>query len=155
MVALFALAILSLLATRALENHQTLAWREREAELLQVGTAYSAAIKMYYEQAPGTQKSYPRDLESLLLDARAVRIRRPLRRLYRDPMTANAKWGLVRASDGGIMGVYSLSERVPIKSGAFPASLGDFAGAGSYRDWKFMYVPPGPAIGSHTIGEGK
>lgn len=154
MVAIFMLATVTLLSTRALENYQTAERREREAELLHVGQAYAAAIKMYYEQAPGTQKAYPRELKDLLLDTRAVRVRRPLRRLYRDPVGASVEWGIVKASDGGIMGVYSLSPDAPFKRSGFPAGMKEFSEATSYQDWKFVYVPPEPPIGPSRIENG-
>ena len=142
MVALFALAVLALLTTRALENQQTSERREREDELLFVGQAYMTAIGRYYQQSPGTAKRYPPDLQALLLDVRAVRMRRPLRRLYADPFSGDLTWGVVHAPDGGLMGVYSLSRRAPIKVRGFPPSLAAFQDARSYQDWKFVYVPP-------------
>ncbi len=148
LLALFAMAALAILTTRALENFQMTERREREMALLEIGSAYRAAIEMYYEQSPGTQKAYPRDLATLLLDTRAVRIRRPLRRLYRDPVSASAEWGIVRASDGGIMGVFSLSDRAPVKTDGFASAFEHFVGAASYRDWKFVYEPPLAEIGA-------
>lgn len=141
MVALFALVVLGVLTTRALENLQTRERRDREDELMFVGQAYLAAITQYYEQSPGTLKLYPPDLEALTLDARAVRLRRPLRRLYLDPIDASRKWGVVLAPGGGIMGVFSLSQRTPIKTGGFPERFASFASAKNYQDWKFVHEP--------------
>jgi type II secretory pathway pseudopilin PulG len=141
MVALFALAILAVLTTRALENVRTTERRGREEELLFIGQAYINAIAQYYEQSPGTVKKYPATLEALLLDERTVRLRRPLRRLYRDPIDGELSWGLVTAPDGTVMGVYSLSAKAPLKTNAFPAALSTFAHATSYQDWKFVYLP--------------
>jgi len=47
------------------------------------------------------------------------RWRRHLRRLYPDPITNSAERGLVKAPDGGVMGVYSLSEQPVLKTGNF------------------------------------
>ncbi|WP_269532636.1 type II secretion system protein [Chitinimonas sp. BJYL2] len=140
-VALFAVAILTTLSLRAVENAKTAEWREREAELLYVGQAYRNAIQQYYVQTPGTVKRYPPDLKALLLDERATTTRRPLRRLYRDPITGTPDWGLVPAPDGGVMGVYSLSTRAPIKVADFPEVLVSFTGAKRYVDWQFVYQP--------------
>lgn len=145
MVALFALAVLALLTTRALENQQTSERRAREEELMFVGQAYLAAIAQYYEQSPGTEKHFPAALQDLLLDTRAVRLRRPLRRLYPDPVGGGAGWGMVEAPDGGIMGVYSLSTREPVKVHGFPEKFAAFSQAKSYRDWVFSYAPPSGA----------
>lgn len=139
MVALFALAIIAMGASRALQNLQAMERREREDELLFVGQAYLKAIAQYHDQSPGTVRRYPPDLSSLLLDERAVRIRRPLRRLYADPIEGSRQWGKVAAPDGGVMGVYSLSARVPIKRAGFPPALKGFADAASYQDWKFVH----------------
>ena len=60
-----------------------------------------------------------------------------------------AEWGLIEAPGGGIMGVYSLSEAPPVKSGGFSKPDESFADALRYADWKFFYAPrnnpPGPS----------
>ncbi len=111
--------------------------REQETELLHVGKAYTDAIMLYYE-APGVVRRYPRNLEQLVEDDRFPIARRYLRRLYPDPITGITEWGTVRAPDGGIMGVFSLSHATPLKSVAF-------RGVRRYSDWKFVYEPA-PAV---------
>jgi type II secretory pathway pseudopilin PulG len=113
--------------------------REKEAELLFVGQQYREAIRAYYERSPGGAKRYPKKLEDLLSDSRYPVAQRYLRRPYSDPMTGKADWGLVDAPEGGIMGVYSLSEAPPIKSGGFSKRDESFGGAARYADWKFFY----------------
>jgi type II secretory pathway pseudopilin PulG len=129
--------------------------REKEAELLFVGQQYREAIHAYYERSPGGAKRYPKKLEDMLADSRYATAQRYLRRPYPDPMTGKAAWGLVEAPDGGIMGVYSLSEAPPIKAGGFSKRDESFSDAARYADWKFFYTtstPPGPTgLGvSHT-----
>jgi type II secretory pathway pseudopilin PulG len=141
LIAMFLVATLAVLSVRAIEDTLTGERRAREAELLSVGQAYRNAIRAYYERTPGTVKRYPRDLQALLEDQRTTIMARPLRRAYRDPITASSTWGLVMAPDGGVMGVYSLSTREPIKLGGFSAELSGFANAKSYQDWKFVYRP--------------
>ena len=145
------LAVLALLAATAAATTwlvpvwQTAAQRERERELLAIGAEFRAAIASYV--AAGIQRSYPRSLEDLLLDPRQPGIRRHLRRIYPDPMTGSTRWGIVRAADGGIAGVYSLSERRPFKQHGFEAADGAFAGARRYADWQFVHrdaAPVGP-----------
>ena len=140
-IAMFMVAILSILSLRALENSLTKKRRDQEAELLFVGQAYREAIRSYYENSPGTAKTYPDDLTSLLLDSRTTTTRRPLRRLYMDPITKSQQWGLVQTADGKVMGVYSLSLQQPIKIGGFPVALTAFKDAKHYRDWQFVYQP--------------
>lgn len=115
--------------------------REKEAELLDIGDQFRRAIGHYYERSPGTVKRYPRKLDELAFDTRYLTIQRHLRRVYRDPMTDEARWGLVTAPDGGIMGVHSLSDAVPIKTGGFAPRDAEFAGKKHYSEWKFVYYP--------------
>jgi type II secretory pathway pseudopilin PulG len=118
--------------------------REREAELLFDGQQIVRAITIFYERTPAGQRPrFPKDLAELLEDRRSPVTQRPLRRIYLDPMTGKPEWGLVPAPDGGILGVYSLSEQAPLKRSGFPAPYDDFASAASYRDWRFVYVQPG------------
>ena len=119
--------------------------REKEAELLFVGDQYRDAIHSYYERSPGGAKRYPQKLEDMLQDVRVPTVQRYLRRLYRDPITGKADWGLVQAPQGGIMGVYSLSEDAPVKTGAFPRADAAFEDPAvtKYSDWKFTYSPSG------------
>ena len=142
MVAMFMVAVVAVWAASAVENTSTRERRDQEAQLLYAGTAYFNAIRAYYDNSPGSSKQYPPDLPSLLQDARATRMSRPLRKLYLDPITGSQSWGIVPAPDGGVMGVYSLSRRQPIKIGGFAAEFARFAGAKTYQDWKFVY-PPG------------
>ena len=114
--------------------------REKEHDLLVVGTLYRKAIQQYYENSIGA-KQYPLTLDSLLLDVRQQGIRRYLRHPYFDPLTESKEWGLVKAPQGGIMGIYSLSKDKPIKLANFPLALREFENQTSYQNWKFVYVP--------------
>lgn len=122
--------------------------REKEAELLFAGHQYRQAIAAYYERAPGGAKRFPQKLEDMLEDKRHPMPQRYLRKLYPDPVSGKAEWGLIEAPGGGIMGVYSLSEAPPVKSGGFSQPDESFADALRYADWKFFYAPrnnpPGP-----------
>lgn len=138
-IVMFVVAIAAILSVRALSNSATNERRDREAELLWVGQAYRDAIKSYYENTPGSAKTYPPDLAALLLDQRTTTTRRHLRKLYRDPVSGGPDWGLVLTDDGKVKGVYSLSTREPVKVGGFPPELAAFAGAKRYQDWKFVY----------------
>ena len=57
-------------------------------------------------------------------------------------MTGTAEWGLVQAPTGGIMGVYSLSNSLPIKTGGFDEADKELDGKTRYSDWQFFYTPP-------------
>jgi type II secretory pathway pseudopilin PulG len=140
-VALFTAAVAAAFAMHAQINVATMERRGKEAQLMYVGQAYQNAIRSYYEGSQGSDHTYPPDFNALLLDTRHNRHTCHLRRAYWDPITASANWGVIRAPDGGIMGVYSLSTQQPIKIDGFPDSLSNFIGAKHYQDWKFVYQP--------------
>lgn len=140
-IAIFLVALVAIISVRALENTMTAERREKERDLMAVGQAYRDAIRTYYDNSPGTSKTYPPDLQALLLDARATRLRRPLRKLYRDPITASTEWGIVRTDNGAIKGVYSLSALKPFKTDGFPEELKSFRNARQYKQWQFVYEP--------------
>lgn len=116
------------------------AQREKEAELLFRGIAYQAAIGSYYK----VQQRWPQSLEQLIEDKRYPMPVRHLRKLYSDPMTGKPDWGLVEAPGGGVMGIYSRSNEIPIKTANFSSANQAFAKARAYSDWKFVHSPIGP-----------
>jgi type II secretory pathway pseudopilin PulG len=141
---LFVLAAMLLLALgtqKVMTVASQQAQREREAELLRVGSAFATAIGAYYESTPGTVKRWPVSLQDLVDDSRFVSIRRHIRQVYDDPVMRTNRWGLVRTSDGGITGVYSLSNQTPIRSGSFEVSKLRLPAASKYSDWQFVYQP--------------
>lgn len=218
--ALFSVVLAGVVMAGAGQVWQVKAQREKEAELLYVGEQFRAAIMSYYNT--GT-KQYPESLEDLLQDKRAPAIKRHLRKIYLDPLTNTAEWGLIEESPPGnnaasnpnatssnpalnknavsgnnpalnaqvtpgsnatpgsnpapsnsaapsgaapnsslatsnidkrIIGVYSLSEKKPIKKDKFPEQFAKFSEAMTYRDWKFTYNP-GAASGSAKSAQSK
>ncbi|MGE0875505.1 MAG: type II secretion system protein [Burkholderiales bacterium] len=115
---------------------------EKERELLWVGEQFRQAIALYYYRTPGTVKRYPESLVDLLEDKRHLSVQRYLRRIYLDPVSGKAEWGLVRAPGGGIMGVHSLSDAPPLKRGGFAPAQASLEGAARYAEWRFVYEPP-------------
>jgi type II secretory pathway pseudopilin PulG len=122
----------------------THAQREKERELLFVGDQFRQAIGRYYELSPGGDKRFPATLEDLLLDERYPVTQRYLRRVYADPVTGKAQWGIVTGPGERIAGVYSLSDAAPFKRAGFPAVYEDFEDKEHYREWRFVYIPPAP-----------
>ena len=122
----------------------TASMREKEAELLFVGHQYRKAIERYYLTGP--QRQYPRQLEDLLKDPRQPGTVRYLRKLYPDPLTGK-ELAIVKAPDGGILGVHSVSEEAPFKQTNFKLRDRTFDGAQKYSDWKFVFQPAAPATG--------
>jgi len=132
------------------EVWETSARREKEAELLFIGHQYRRAIGLYYDSTPGGVKRYPRTLEDLVQDPRQPATQRHLRKFYPDPITGKNEWGLVKAPDGGILGVHSLSEQAPLKVGGFRVRDAGFEGAQKYADWKFNHTQPAAAAAGKT-----
>jgi type II secretory pathway pseudopilin PulG len=120
------------------EVWHTSTMREKEAELLFVGNQYRKAIQRYYLTGP--QRQYPRSLEDLLKDPRQPATVRYLRKLYPDPITGN-EWVLIKAPDGGILGVHSASDQKPFKTANFKLRDRSFDGVEKYSDWKFIFQP--------------
>lgn len=135
---LIAVAGLGLLLAGIGEIWHTAQQRERERELLFVGNQFKQALDAYYRYTPGRAPRHPTKLEDLLKDPRAPGVQRYLRRIYRDPLTGVAEWGLVRGPAGEILGVHSLSEQTPIKTGNFAMADKAFEGKTKYADWLFM-----------------
>ncbi len=120
--------------------------RDKERELLFIGGEFRKAIALYYEKSPGVIKTYPKNLNELLQDKRYPTIQRHLRQIYRDPMTNNGEWGVVRRPDGTITGVFSLAQQMPIKKAGFSVEESMFEQAKQYSDWKFVYQQTAAAI---------
>lgn len=97
-------------------------------------------------------RGYPGSLEELLKDERFPGVRRHLRKVFVDPMTGKAEWGLVQVS-GRIVGIHSLSTAVPIKQAGFEGEEQAFIGAQSYVEWVFGPIQQVPVpTGGKTLG---
>lgn len=138
---LFFVAIMGALLALTGQVWSTTQQRVKERELLFVGREFRQAIGAYYEHTPGRIKRYPGSLEDLLLDKRQAGTVRHLRKIYTDPLTLQSKWGLVRALDGGISGIYSVAPGFPLKNREFFSNEGDFNEAQTYAGWRFVYQP--------------
>ena len=141
---LIGVAMLGALLAATADVWHTTMQRQREKELLFVGNQFRAALGSYYSPTAATcfkvVGRYPKRLEDLLLDDRSPGTCRHLRRIYVDPMTGKAEWGLVKLPDGQITGVYSLSEEEPIKKARFRARDAAFENKTKYSDWLFVYT---------------
>jgi hypothetical protein len=118
-----------------------------------VGNQFRAAIGFYYERSPGSVKRYPPTMDDLLKDSRQLATQRYLRKIYVDPITLKAEWGMVLAPNGGIMGVYSLSDKQPIKVANFPNGYEAFKGKQHYSEWQFIYLPKVPPKTSTLVSK--
>lgn len=136
---MFIVAVLAMTSAMASAVWSTVQRRENERELVFVGRQFQAAIERYRQRSKGTtpQSQYPRRLEDLLRDVRVPQVERDLRQLYPDPITGHRQWGLIQLPGGGIVGVHSLSSRVPLQRSLLASRLA-FPQAMSYRDWRFV-----------------
>ena len=139
---LLGMAFMGVLALLGADVWATTLRHERETELLFAGDQVRAAIRRYYYATPaGQRRTLPPSLDELLEDHRFPTPVHHLRRLYPDPITGSANWGLVRVGDR-IAGVYSPSEDKPMKRTGFDPSEALFEGRESYKDWAFVFIPP-------------
>jgi type II secretory pathway pseudopilin PulG len=132
-------ALMGIALSAAGQMWHTLQQREKEQELLFIGHQFRFALDRYAKLTPGQAKRYPLALEDLLQDPRRTEIQRYLRKIYRDPMTGNAEWGLITGPDGEIYGVHSLSDGEPLKKSNFGLADRQFEGRMKYSDWVFMH----------------
>lgn len=138
LLVLFIVAGLGLLVAQTGLVWQQAAQREREAELLVIGVAFSRALSSYVKA--GADHSLPETLQQLVEDRRGPVLVRHLRRIYRDPFTGQPVWGLEKAG-GRIAGVYSLAQGIPIRQHDLPKELGGIEGeVRSYAEWVFRPI---------------
>lgn len=138
--ALFAVALAGAVLAGVGPMWQIESQRQKEIELLYVGDQFKRAIESYYNNSSGKAKRYPESLEQLLEDRSSLVIKRHLRKIFRDPMTNSLDWGLIEQADVGITGIYSRSDKAPLKRANFPEQYSGFAEAKSYKDWKFVHA---------------
>ncbi len=167
--ALFAVTVAGITLAATGQVWQTKLKREKELELLFIGDEFRKAIMSYYNNQLTGVRQYPESLEELLEDKRGPVPVRHLRKMYIDPMTLSDEWGVVKEEHapqqarrqnnrqnnalGGsntigsasvtkrkvIVGVYSLSDRKPLKKGNFPEHFAKFSEAETYQDWQFVH----------------
>lgn len=109
-----------------------------EEELLAIGADFADALKSYAAVTPKGQPTQPRKLEDLLRDTRFPEPRRHLRKIFVDPITGKAEWGIqYQGEQGGVIAVYSLSTSRPLKVGNFDPRFSGFDNRPRISDWKF------------------
>lgn len=135
---MFLIALMGMAAAMASAVWSTTQRRDNERELVFAGRQFATAIEGYRRRSTDAARLYPRSLQELLLDDRGGQVHHHLRRIFADPLTGGHEWGLIRLPDGGIIGVHSLSERVPFDRGFVMADFAVPKGSRSYQDWRFV-----------------
>jgi type II secretory pathway pseudopilin PulG len=115
-----------------------------EEELLDIGAAFSAALDSYAAATPQGASPYPPSLKELLKDPRVPGVRRHLRKIFVDPLTGNAEWGVVYLGDGttGVVAVHSLSTARPLKVANFDSRFAGLDNADTISAWRFKARDP-------------
>ncbi|MBB3223169.1 type II secretion system protein [Pseudoduganella umbonata] len=133
-------AIIGLVAATTVRVGVTLQRAQAERDLLHIGEQFSNALKSYAAATPAGQPRQPATLKELLKDPRFPGIRRHLRKIFVDPMTGKAEWGIIYLADNkGILGIYSLSAAQPIKISNFSARFQAFNGKQKISEWVFTF----------------
>ena len=117
---------------------QTQQQRSAEADLLAIGLEFRKALQSYAEATPNGLPNTPVTLTEL--------------RIYHDPFTGKAEWGIVRGSDQRILGIHSLSKTPTFKRENFPPELAALSGSQRHADWVFAVASlPGPQLDEKAI----
>ncbi|MED5598939.1 type II secretion system protein [Janthinobacterium sp. P210006] len=141
-------AILGLVGAAGLKVGSLLQRQAAEQELLDIGEQFADALQSYAGATPAGQPQQPPTLAALLRDPRFPQVRRHLRKLYVDPITGRAEWGLLyQPGSRGIIGVHSLSSSAPLKVGNFEARFTGFEGKTHLSEWQFVVGSPVPPAG--------
>ena len=138
--------IIGLVGAATLKADALLRRAAAENELLEIGAAYGAALKSYADATPRGQPPYPPTLQELLKDPRVPGVRRHLRKIFVDPVTGKAEWGVVWIDPGsqrGVLAVYSLSQATPLKQANFDSRFPNFETRQHLSEWKFAALGQG------------
>lgn len=132
------LAIIGMVGAAALKVDALLARAAAEQELLEEGAAFSAALDSYAAATPEGKPPQPPSLQDLLKDTRFPSLKRHLRKIFVDPISGKAEWGITYLADKvGVVGIYSLSQAQPLKQANFDERFQNFENKTHYADWKF------------------
>lgn len=142
-------AIIGMVGALTLKADALLRRAAAEEELLEIGAAFSAALQSYASVTPRGQPAQPPTLQDLLKDPRFPEPRRHLRKIFVDPLTGKAEWGVVYLGSGdkGVVAVYSLSQAKPLKVANFDSRFRNFEHKEQISDWKFA------ATGQGIVGD--
>jgi len=155
--ALFMVVVMGIMLGAAGQSMRVIMQREKEKELIFRGLQYRDAIERW------SKKGVPlKDLKDLVEPTVSSNIDRSkdrlLRKLYKDPMTADGKWQTLPNPPDPVQGIYgvaSTSNDEPFKQGNFPEVIKNFEGKKKYSEWEFIFKKvPTARPGTGTPGTG-
>jgi len=162
LLVMIGLVVMSIMLGAAVQQWSTVQRRENEEELIFRGNQYVKAIKRYQAEHGG---ALPTSLE-ILVEPGPRRFRY-IRKLYRDPMAPDGKWGILLAHPSG-KGYINPNAPAPTGEGEVPG-LEDLGKGlkdsgedqyGAYRTGKssrkkssFAVEPERPAAGDTSLGD--
>jgi type II secretory pathway pseudopilin PulG len=146
---MFAIVVIGIVATSALQWGTAYSQRDAEAQLLFVGEELQQALARYANATPVGLPRSPASLQELLRDPRYPGVVRHLRQLYIDPFTGNADWAVIQDPFGRIVAVHSRSKLKPLKTTDFELPLGHLQDrkAKAYDEWLFW----GPGMSAALV----
>ena len=153
-------AIIGLVGAATLKIESLMRRAEAEEELLETGAEFTRALRSYAAATPRGQPTQPPSLKELLRDPRFPEPRRHLRKIYIDPITGKAEWGILYLADkAGVIGVYSLSESAPLKVANFDYRFQNFENREHISEWAFTMTGqaalPGAKAAHARQGDGE
>ncbi|MES2317562.1 MAG: type II secretion system protein [Pseudomonadota bacterium] len=145
-------AVIGLVGAAALKVGSLLQRAAAEEELLEIGAQFSEALRSYAAATPQGQPQQPPGLADLLKDPRFPNPRRHLRKIFVDPVTGKAEWGIIYLGDKiGVLGVYSLSDRQPLKIANFDIRFQNMDNKLHISDWKFLMAGGGDKLNPPVV----
>jgi type II secretory pathway pseudopilin PulG len=145
-------SILALIAAAGLKMGSVLERAAAEEELLEIGAQFSEALRSYAAATPPGKPPQPPGLQDLLKDPRFPNPRRHLRKIFVDPMTGKAEWGIIYLGDKvGVLGVHSLSGARPLKIANFDIRFLNMENREKISDWKFLVAGGEGGLGSDAV----
>lgn len=150
LILLLMVALLSFAAAVAVPRALVQGQREKEEEMIFRGEQYARAVGLFYKRFG----RFPAKLEELVEPKNNIRF---LRQLYKNPMSRDSEWRLLRlAPDGSILGSMMLRSRLGAVAPVGGAGLLPTTGAGPTDPLQPYPQPPdAPATRAPEPGSGE
>jgi type II secretory pathway pseudopilin PulG len=156
--ALFMVVIMGIMMGAVGQSVRVIMQREKEKELIFRGLQYRDAIERWNSKPVKVPLKDLKDLVEPTTSSNIDRSKdRMLRKLYKDPMTADGKWKTLPNPPDPVQGIYgvaSTSNEEPLKQGNFPEIIKSFEGKKKYSEWEFIYKRQAQPVGGAPVPPG-